>query len=201
MPPVDLRLKEVRAMILNGLDPISLVLIIVVCIAFIILFWAIGTSNGIKRLDLKCREALSDIDVALVKRHDTLTKLIDVVKGYAKHEKETLADIVSLRNGMSMAERNAAAGNMTDMLNRINILAEQYPELKSSENYKQLQSAVVDTEEHLQAARRLYNSNVNAYNTKIVVFPSSIIANMAGAQQKSFFEAEESKRSDVKINL
>ncbi len=188
-------------MILAGLDLISIILIAVVCVAVIILIWGIGTSNGIKKLDMKCKEALSDIDVALVKRHDTLTKLIDVVKGYAQHEKDTLSDIVSLRNGMNMAERNAAANNMTDMLNRINILAEQYPELKSSENYRQLQNAIVDTEEHLQAARRLYNSNVNAYNTRIVVFPSSIIAGMAGAQQKSFFEAEEGKRADVKINL
>ena len=102
---------------------------------------------------------------------------------------------------MSMVERNAAANQMTDMLNRINVLAEQYPELKSSENYKQLQNAIVDTEEHLQAARRLYNSNVSAYNRKLVVFPSSIIAGMAGAVQKPFFEAEESKRADVKMNL
>ena len=188
-------------MLLEGLDIITLVIIVLIALVLIILVWGIGTSNGIKTLDLKCREALSDIDVALVKRHDTLTKLLDVVKGYAKHEKETLADIVSLRNGMSMGERNAAASQMTDMLNRINVLAEQYPELKSSENYKQLQNAIVDTEEHLQAARRLYNSNVNAYNRRIVVFPSSIIAGMAGAQQKSFFEAEESKRADVNMSF
>ena len=188
-------------MLLSGLDPITLVIIVVVVVALIVLVWGIGTSNGIKTLDLKCKEALSDIDVALVKRHDTLTKLVDVVKSYAAHEKETLSSIVSLRNGMSMVERNAAANQMTDMLNRINVLAEQYPELKSSENYKQLQNAIVDTEEYLQAARRLYNSNVSAYNRKLVVFPSSIIAGMAGAVQKPFFEAEESKRADVKMNL
>ncbi len=178
-------------------------IIIGTCAGILLLFviWWISASNGIKRLDLKCKEALSDIDVALVKRHDTLSKLLDVVKGYKQHEAETLSNIVSLRNGMSMAERNTANKQMNELFGRINVIAENYPELRSNTNFINLQQAISDTEEHLQAARRLYNANVNAYNQKLVVFPSSIVAGSMGAIQKSFFEADAASRQDVKMEF
>lgn len=176
-------------------------IICVVAIVAVLLLWWIGTYNGIKRLEIKVKEGLSGIDVALTKRYDVLTKLLDVVKGYQKHEKEILSEVIRLRSGMTMQERNAVNQQMDSAFGRINMLAESYPELKSSNNFMQLQNAIVDTEEHLQAARRLYNANVTAYNEKIVTFPNSIVAGSMGASAKEFFEAEAAKRQDVKMNF
>lgn len=167
----------------------------------IIIYWYISTSNKLNRCIVKIEEANSGIDVALTKRYDVLTKMIDVVKSYAKHEKETLFEIINLRKGMSLEEKNVENVKMTKNLEKINVLAESYPELKSSENYKTLQKAILDVEEHLQAARRMYNSNVSIYNQIIVTFPSSIIAGMKSLTKKSFFEAEDAKKSNVKMNL
>lgn len=173
----------------------------VLMVVFIIAIWYVSTYNGIKALGIKVDEGLSGIDVALTKRYDTLTKLLDVVKGYQKHEKEILLEVIKLRSGMSMAERNAANTQMDQAAKQINVLAEAYPELKSSNNFIQLQNSIADVEEHLQAARRLYNSNVSAYNTKIVMFPNTVVANAMGAKEKEFFEAEEAKRSDVQMSF
>ena len=183
------------------MNPVVIALIVVLAIVFLVLGWGVATSNGIKRLDLKCKEALADIDVALMKRHDSLTKLLDVVKGYQKHELDTLTQLTSMRSGMAMNERVNATRQMNDLMGRINVVAENYPELKSNANFRQLQTAIMDTEEHLQAARRLYNSNVNIYNQKLVVFPDSIVANMMGAQQKNFFEVPEENKQDVKMSF
>ena len=165
---------------------ITVIIVLLVCIVI----WYISTSNGIKRSQLKVEEAESGIDVALTKRYDVLTKMLDVVKGYQAHEKTVLTELVKLRSGMTMAEKNAANQKMEQLTKDINILAENYPELKSSNNFMEL-----------QAARRLYNANVNTYNTKLVVFPSSIVANNMHAVKKPFFEAEEAKRQDVKMSF
>ena len=100
-----------------------------------------------------------------------------------------------------MEEKATANKKMSDNLQKIYALAESYPELKSSENYNTLQKSIADVEEHLQAARRMFNSNVSIFNQKIVTFPTSIIANMKGLTKKEFFEAEETKKEDVKIDL
>ncbi len=183
------------------MSPALIITLVAVFLLLCVIGWGIGCSNGIKKLDLKCKEALADIDVALLKRHDTLTKLLDVVKGFQKHELDVMTNLTAMRSGMAMNDRVAATKQMNDVLSRINVVAENYPELKSSANFRQLQSAIVDTEEHLQASRRLYNSNVNLYNQKLVVFPDSIIAGMIGAQQKSFFEVPEEGKQDVKMTF
>ncbi|MGN0150946.1 MAG: LemA family protein [Wujia sp.] len=176
-----------------------LVVIVVILVALVI--WYIAVANSIKIAGLKVEEAESGIDVALTKRYDVLTKMLDTVKGYQQHEKTVLTEIVKLRSGMTMAEKNNANRAMDALSKDINILAENYPELRSNTNFIELQKAIVDVEEHLQAARRLYNANVNAYNRKIVVFPNSIVANNMHAVQKVFFEAEEMKRQDVKMEF
>ena len=135
-------------------------IIVVLGIIFFIFIWYFSTYNGIKTSDLKVTEALSGIDVALTKRYDVLTKMLDTVKGYMSYEKQTLAEIVRLRSGMTMGERIEANKNMDNVRRDINILAEQYPELRSSNNFVELQRSIVDVEEHLQASRRLYNANV-----------------------------------------
>ena len=102
---------------------------------------------------------------------------------------------------MSIQERNEANKAMDENMKKINVVAESYPELKSSENYKTLQQSIADVEEHLQAARRLYNSNVSLFNQLLVTFPTSSIAKNKGMTKKDFFEADEVKREDVKIDL
>lgn len=177
--------------------------IIIAIIVLIVIFfvWYISVSNKLNRAVVKIDEALSGIDVALTKRYDVLTKIIDVVKSYAKHEKETLFDIVNLRSDMSIKEKSDANRVMDENIKKINVVAENYPELKSNENYKTLQLAISDVEEHLQAARRLYNANVSLYNQLLVSFPSSSIAKNKGMVKKDFFEADEIKKNDVKIDL
>ena len=187
-------------------------IILVLAIAVIVLaalIWAISTSNRFKVLLVKIKEADSGIDVALTKRYDTLSKLIDVVKSYAKHETEVFERVIKLRSGiqphtsmqptMSLAEKSEANQVMDEAVKQIHVLAENYPELRSSENYKQLQTAILDAEDHLQAARRVYNMNVSSFNQAIIVFPASILAKKYSP--KDFFEAEETQKADVKINL
>ena len=147
---------------------------VVLVIVFIILVWWISTLNGLKKTQIKIEEASSGIDVALTKRYDVLTKMVQIAKSYAKFEKETILEAVKLRKGMSIAEKNEAAAAMGDVQRGLNILAENYPQLHANENFRQLQVAVMDVEEHLQGARRAYNSNVSTLNQKIVTFPTSI---------------------------
>ena len=173
---------------------------IVGLILIFVISW-IAMSNGIKVASIKCDEALSGIDVALTKRYDVLTKMVDVVKGYQRHERETLTEIVQLRSGMSMADRQAVNGRMDLLSGQIRLLAENYPELRSSQNFVELQRTIADVEEHLQASRRLYNANVTAYNTKLVTFPSSMVASSIGAVRREFFVADETRRQDVRISF
>lgn len=176
-------------------------LIIIAIVVAVILLWFIITSNSLNKAIVKIDEADSGIDVALTKRYDVLTKMIEVVKSYAKHEKETLIKVIKLRDNMSLEEKNQVNKSMDKALEKINIVAENYPELRSSENYKTLQESILDVEEHLQAARRLYNANVSLYNQLIVTFPTSIVASTKGLTKKEFFQIEDEKRNDVKIEL
>ncbi len=179
----------------------SSILIIIGIILLIIVVWYISVSNKLNRAVVKIDESLSGIDVALTKRYDVLTKMIDVVKAYTKHEKETLFEVINLRKDMSIQEINDANKAMDENFKKINIVAENYPELKSSENYKTLQQSIADVEEHLQASRRLYNSNVSLFNQLLVTFPTSSVAKSKGLTKKDFFEADETKKEDIKIDL
>lgn len=178
-----------------------IIAIILILIVVIIIGLLISVSNNIEKAKIKIDEASSGIDVALTKRYDVLTKMIDVVKAYTKHEQETMFKTIELRKDMTISEKNEANKQMDSQFSKINALAESYPELKSNENYNTLQLTIVDVEEHLQAARRLYNSNVSNYNQMIKVFPNSIIAGSKGCKEKEFFVAEDAKKEDVKIEL
>ena len=167
----------------------------IICVAF----WVVKAKNRFRRLTVKISEGDSGIDVALTKRYDTLTKMLDVCRQYAAHEVETFAKVIEMRRGMSMPERQEASTQMDDMVSRLNVVAEQYPELRSAEVFRDLQGGIRDTEEHLQAARRLYNANVSAFNQYLATWPYSAI----GKEYKpyAFFEAEQAKRADVSMKL
>ena len=178
--------------------------IIVIIVAVVILvpvIWWIHTSNRFKRMDIKISESLSGIEVALTKRYDMLTKLLDVAKGYKQHEAELFTEVIKLRKGMSVSELNNEAAKMDHLASNLNLVAEAYPELRSSDVFGELQAGIRDAEEHLQAARRLYNSNVTAFNTAVRVFPSSVVAKSQNALEREFFVAEDVKRDDVTMKF
>lgn len=185
----------------KGGNEMGKIVVLFLFLVLLIIIWYISVSNSIKVAALKVDESESGIDVALTKRYDVLTKMLDTVKGYQKYEQSVLSELVELRTGMSMAEKKAANDTMDKVSRDISVLAEGYPELKANTNFIELQRAIVDVEEHLQAARRLYNSNVNAYNAKLVVFPSSIVAKNMGAVKRELFEADEIKKQDVKMQF
>jgi LemA protein len=180
---------------------IYVLIVILALIVIILLGWLISTGNKFKRSALKIDEALSGIEVALTKRFDTLTKMLDIAKGYAKHEQEAFTQVIALRKGMSVDELQSASAQLDRTAAQINAVAEGYPELRSSDVFVELQGGVRDAEEHLQAARRLYNSNVTAYNTAIVMYPASIIANAKHLKKRELFAADEAKKADVKMTL
>ena len=175
---------------------------IVVAVAiFVVICWYISTMNRFARLLVKITESDSGIEVALTKRYDTLTKMLDVTKAYAKHEAETLATLVKMRKGMSIDELGEANRQMDELSGRINLMAEAYPELRSSENFKELQETVAEVEDHLQAARRIYNMNVSQFNQLLVSWPASIVGNQKGHTAREFFAADEKKKEDVAMQF
>jgi LemA protein len=187
------------------MNPGIIVLLVVLGLLVLIALWFIGTMNRLRQIDLKVQEAESGIDVALTKRFDTLTKLLETTKGYAKHEAETLEKVVKWRSGIpenaTLKDKEAFLGQLDKVAAGINVVVESYPALKADTVFKELQVAVTNTEEHLQAARRLYNANVTSLNTIIVTFPQSIVANAIHMDKRAYFEAEEKKRADVEFKF
>lgn len=176
-----------------------MIFLILLLIALIAVLWAVKASNNIKRMEIKVDEAFSGIEVALTKRYDMLTKMLDVCKGFMKHESELFSKVISLRRGMSLGEMGEADREMGELTGRLFAVAENYPELRSAQVFAELQQGVHDAEEHLQAARRLYNASVSSYNAAIAVFSDSLLAR--GRSPREFFEAEDAKREDVKVQF
>jgi LemA protein len=139
-------------------------------------------------------EAWSGIDVQLKRRHDLVPNLVESVKGYAQHEQATFEKVTQARAAAMQAEGPAQASQAEGMLSQalggLRVVAEQYPELRATENFQQLMRNLSELEDEIQASRRIYNSNVQAYNTKIQVFPNSVIANQGGFTPREFFEIE-----------
>ena len=187
------------------MNPIFVIAIVVVVLLVVPLLWFIGTMNKLRQLEVKVNEAESGIDVALTKRFDVLTKLVNTTKGYAKHEAETFENVTKWRAGLpkklSLQDKQEFMGKMDAVQTGINVAVEAYPDLKAEKLFVGLQKSISDVEEHLQAARRVYNSNVSRINSMIVTFPTSIVAGMVHVDKKEFFEAEIAKRSDVEISF
>ena len=177
------------------MKPVIVFLVVVLAIVY----WCIRTVNDFKKKEIRVQEGISGIEVALTKRYDKLVKMLDIAKGYMAHESELFTKVIELRRGMSVAEMNDAQQQMDALSGRFFAVAENYPELRSSEVFAELQRGIRDAEEHLQAARRLYNSNVTAYNTAIAMFPAKILA--GSHQPKEFFAADAGKREDVKMTF
>jgi len=162
----------------------------VVGIAAVVMFVA-GIYNGLVKLRVLVDEAWSGIDVQLKRRYDLIPNIVETVKGYAKHEKSTFEKVAELRTVAMKTEGVAAQGKIenqiTSALKTIFAVAENYPELKASEGFRDLQGSLSEIEEEIQGARRYYNGTVRDFNTKIVVFPTNLIAGMLGFKEREFF--------------
>ncbi len=178
-------------------------IIAVVALALIFIY------NSLVRLRNRVQEAWSDIDVQLKRRHNLIPNLVNTVKGYAKHERETFEKVTEARSQAMQAQESggsaqdqAQAENMlSDTLKSLFAVAEAYPDLKASQNFQELQRELSDTENKIQAARRFYNNNVLQFNTKIQSFPTNFLAGMLKFSQKDFFEIEEKERENVEVKF
>lgn len=179
--------------------------IIALLIVALLAIWLIGQYNGLVQLRNKVRNLFSQIDVVLKRRADLIPNLVETVKGYAKHEKETFEDVVNARNGYMSAgsteDKIAAADKMTQAVSKIFALAEQYPDLKANENFKDLQTQLTETEDKITYSRQFYNDGVNKYQNKIEMFPTNIVAGMFGFKPEPFFEASEQDRKNVEVKF
>ncbi len=178
---------------------------IIVGIVVVIVVGAIYIYNGLIRSKVRVDEAWSDIDVQLKRRYDLIPNLVETVKGYAKHEKEVFEKVTETRtqamNANGLEAKGKAENMLSDTLKSLFAVAENYPQLKANENFMKLQDELTDTEDKIQAARRFYNSNVRDFNTKIQVFPNSLLAGILGYKARDFFQTEESEKEPVKVDF
>jgi LemA protein len=179
----------------------AVMILALVAIVVLLVLFVIGIYNQLVRLKVQCDNAWSDIDVQLKRRYDLIPNLVETVKGYAAHEKGTLEGVVAARNQamntQGPAAKAEAEGVLTAALRQVFALAEAYPQLKAVESFTQLQQSLSQIEESVQNARRYYNAVVRDLNTKIVQFPSNIIAGMFNITPRQFFEISAPAERDV----
>lgn len=171
----------------------------------LILIFVWSLYNGLITARVRIREAWSGIEVQLKRRSSLIPNLMETVKGYAKHEKGVFENVTKARSAMLGAknpkEAAAADNQLTGALKTLFAVAEAYPKLNASENFKELQEELSDTETKIAASRQFYNANVLDYNTKIKVFPNVILASMLGFKEEEFFEADEQSTKDIKVKF
>lgn len=182
------------------------IFIIILAITAIVVLWVIALYNGLVRLSNRVKEAWSDIDVQLKRRYNLIPNLVETVKGYATHERELFEKVTKARtaamNAAGVKEQGQAENMLTDTLKSLFAVAENYPDLKASANFVELQRELRDTEDKIQAARRFYNTNVRDMNIKVESFPANLIAKPLGFGKSDFFEIEEPKqRENVKVEF
>ena len=185
---------------------IALIIIaVVVVVVVLVLLYLVSTYNMLVSLRNKVKDQWSQIDVVLKNRSDLIPNIVETVKGYAKHENNTLKEVIEARNSMNSAssveEEMKASNEVTKALGKLFALAESYPELKANQNFLDLQSKLNEIEEKIRFARQFYNDSVLTYKNKIEMFPSNIVANMFGFKQEAFFEANEEERKNVQVKF
>lgn len=182
-----------------------IVLAVIIGIVVLIGFVLVGMYNGLIRSRNRVKEAWSGIDVQLRRRASLIPNLVETVRGYATHERETFEEVTRARAQLENAEGaadSAVANNMlTGALRHLFAVAENYPELRASENFQDLQQELSDIEEKIAFSRQFYNSNVLDYNNRIQTVPTVFIANMFGFTQEEFFEADEEGRAEVRVDF
>ena len=178
--------------------------ILVVILVLLVLF-VVSNYNALVKARNKVKDQFSQIDIQLKKRFDLITNLVNTVKGYAKHESETLEKVINARNVYANAktdeEKVKASNELSNSLTHLFALAESYPELKANTNFEELQRELKDVEEKISYARSFYNDAVRLYNNKVQTIPTNIIASLFGFKTESFFEAAAEEKENVKVEF
>lgn len=181
---------------MGGMEALWIILGVIVLLVVIIGIYLWSTYNSLVTLNVRVDEAWSDITVQLKRRADLLPNLIEAVKGYAAHEKAVFENVTKARaetlSAQGPADAAVAENHMQQALKSIFAVAEAYPQLQASQNFLQLQSEIVDTEDKIQASRRFYNGGVRELNTKIKVFPNTLFVRGLGFTEREFFEVTDS---------
>jgi len=179
--------------------------IVVIVVVVLLGFYVVSVYNSLVNLRNKVKDQYSQIDVELKRRFDLVPNLVETVKGYAKHEKETLENVVSARNSYvsanDLGDKLKADGELTQAISKLFALTESYPDLKANTNFNSLQSELSEIEQKIVYARQFYNDAVLKLNNKVEMFPSNIIAKMFNFKQEVFFEASTSERENVKVKF
>ena len=180
-------------------------LYIIIALAIIIAIWAIAVYNSLIRLRNKADEAEAGVDAHLKQRYDLVPNLVETVKGYAAHEKSTLDAVIEARNRTvmtkSLQDRTKAEAGLTAALDRLFALAESYPDLKANQNFVSLQNELSGIEEGILNARKYYNAVARAFNDKMMVFPSSVIASAFHFDKREYIEADDAERGRVDVRF
>lgn len=177
----------------------------IVAVVVLIIIYIIATYNKLVTLRNRVRDQWAQIDVQLKRRFDLIPNVVNTVKGYAKHESETLENVIKARNTFMTAstkeEEIKANGELTNAISKLFALTESYPELKANENFIKLQDELKETENKIASARQFYNDTVLGYNNKLELFPSNIVAGLFHFKTESFFEANKEERNNVKVEF
>lgn len=179
---------------------------VILLAAIILVCWGISARNNFVRLRNGCEEAFATIDVYLKKRYDLIPNLVETVKGYAKHESQTLENVIAARNravnATTTAEKIDADANVSNAIRSINMVAERYPDLKANSNFMDLSRQLSNIETQLSDQRRYYNAKVKAFNTDKDVFPKSVIAGMMHLEKLPYFELDSAEeRQNVRVQF
>ena len=179
--------------------------IIIIAVLLLIIFYFIGVYNKLVNGRNKVKDQFSQIDVQLKRRVDLIPNLVETVKGYAKHENNTLKEVIEARNKLNSAtginEEIDANNQLTGALNRLFALSEAYPDLKANENFISLQNDLKDTEDKISYARQFYNDTVLSYNNLVEMFPSNIVANMFKFTKYELFKIDEKEKESPKVKF
>jgi LemA protein len=198
------------------MNPVIITLLVILVVGLLLVFWLVGIYNGLVVARNRFKNAFAQIDVQLKRRYDLIPNLIEAVKGYMVHERETLEAVIQARNSAMAAEQNVAAnpadpaaikelnrteGQLGGTLGRLFALSEAYPDLKANQNMLALQEELTSTENKISFARQTFNDSVMAYNNRREVFPSVMVAGMYGFTEAALLEAEQAEREGPKASF
>jgi LemA protein len=179
-------------------------IIIYVCLGIILIYFII-TLNSLIQLRNKVKEAFATMDVYLKRRWDLIPSLVEIVKGYATHEKDTFENVADLRSNSydNMNQKDKINSNlkMNDLIKKLMLLKENYPELKANQNFMDLSKNLTETEDLIANSRKYYNAVVRMYNNKVEMFPSNLVAKLLGYKDEKMFEATEEEKQNVNVSL
>ncbi len=180
-------------------------LIGIIIVVVVLILWYITTYNSLINLRNRVKDQWAQVDVQLKRRADLIPNLVETVKGYAKHEKTTLDEVIKARNTFFSAktpeEEMKNSGELTQALNKLMMLSESYPDLKANENFNNLQNDLRDTEDKISTMRQFYNDTVLKYNNKVETIPSNIVANIAHFKKEVFFEIADADKETPKVSF